>query len=168
MAKYQHRLNEEIKVPLIQLVQDEKAPLEITAEKALEMAKDDGMDLVEINPNLTPPLCKIMDYGKYLYKKNKQEQEAKKRSKPTETKTIRFGFRTSDHDLSIKEKNARKFLEKGNMVKVQVMGRGRELIYKDHAFEKVKKFIANLEDIATVDGPPKMAGNTIISIIRPK
>ncbi len=140
----------------------------MSIEEAIATAAEAGMDLVEINPSADPVLCKIMDYGKFLYKKKKQEQEAKKKHKPAETKTIRFGFRTSEHDLQVRDGQVRGFLEKGNMVKIQVMGRGRELAYKDLALQKVEKFVDNLKDVATVDTLPKMNGNIIIAILKPQ
>jgi len=139
----------------------------MSRDDALAIAEEKNLDLVEINPNMEPPLCKILDYGKYLYKQKKQQQEAKKKVKQTEVKTIRMGYRTSEHDMATKERKARQFIDKGNLVKLQVIGRGRELAYKDFAVEKVKNFIANLEDVATVDSPPKFSGNTIITILKP-
>lgn len=147
---------------------DDGPPQTMSIEDAISLAEENGMDLVEINPNAKPVMCKIMDYGKFLYKKKKQEQEAKKKHKPAETKTIRFGFRTSDHDLNVRGEQAKGFLEKGNVVKIQVMGRGRELAYKDLALKKVEKFVDNLKDIATVDTLPKINGNIIIAILKPQ
>lgn len=164
----QQRINKAIREYTIQLVTEDGPPKTMSIEEALALAEEMSMDLVEINPNAKPVMCKIMDYGKFLYKKKKQEQEAKKKHKPAETKTIRFGFRTSDHDLNVRCEQAKGFLEKGNMVKVQVMGRGRELAYKDLALKKVEKFVDNLKDVATVDTLPKMNGNIIIAILKPQ
>lgn len=150
------------------LVLEGQAPVRMSLEQALMKAEEMEMDLVEMNPNSTPPLCKILDYGKFLYKKKKQEQDAKKRVKVVEVKTIRFGFNTSEHDLMIRDKQARGFLEKGDIVRLQVMGRGRQLAYKPLALKKVEKFIENLKDVATVDAPPKMAGNSILVTLRPQ
>lgn len=148
------------------LVVEEQAPIRMSTEQALMKAEEMGMDLVEMNPNSNPPLCKILDYGKFLYKKKKQEQDAKKRQKVVEVKTIRFGFNTAENDLAIREKQVRGFLEKGDIVRIQVMGRGRQLAYKPLALKKVEKFIENLKDVATVDAPPKMAGNSILVTLR--
>lgn len=145
---------------------DEQAPIRMSTEQALMKAEELSLDLVEMNPNSSPPLCKILDYGKFLYKKKKQEQDAKKRVKAVEVKTIRFGFNTSEHDLMIRDKQARGFLEKGDIVRLQVMGRGRQLAYKPLALKKVEKFVENLKDVATVDAPPKMAGNSILVTLR--
>ena len=144
-----------------------KAPQRISTADAIAQAYEQEMDLVEINPNSVPPMVKIMDYGKYLYKKRKLEQDAKKGQKQTELKTIRFGFNTSEHDLSIKEKKIREFIEKGNIVKIQVQGRGRELAYKDLALKKVEKFIENIKDVATVDTLPKLTGHSILTVLKP-
>ncbi len=108
-----------------------------------------------------------MDFGKFLYKKKKQEQDAKKQQRGHETKTIRFGFLTGAHDIEIRVNQAKEFLQKGNSVKIQVLGRGRQLAYSGSAMEKVQNFIAQLTDLATVESPPKQNGGMIIAVIKP-
>lgn len=161
------RTNNEIRSPRINLIIGEAAPVVMSIEEARRVAEEQEMDLVEVNPNSTPPLCKLMDYGKFLYKKKKQEQNAKKNQKQVEVKTLRFGFRISEHDLDIKNQQARKFLEKGNLIKIHSVGKGRELAYVELAKKKVEKFIANLADIATVEQQPKVTGGNIHCIIKP-
>lgn len=164
----QARTNDRIRTSEVLLVMEDQAPIRMSTDQALAKAEEMGLDLVEINPNSTPPLCKILDYGKFLYKKKKQEQDARKRVKAIDVKTIRFGFNTSDHDLAIRDRRAREFLDKGDIVRLQVMGRGRQLAYKPLALKKVEKFVENLKDVATVDAPPKMAGNSILVTLRPQ
>lgn len=161
------RTNNEIRSPRINLIIGENPPEVLSIEDARRIAEEQEMDLVEVNPNSNPPLCKLMDYGKFLYKKKKQEQNAKKNQKQVEVKTLRFGFRISEHDLEIKNQQARKFLEKGNLIKIHSAGKGRELAYVELAKKKVEKFIANLADIATVEQQPKVTGGNIHCIIKP-
>lgn len=132
------------------------------------MAKEKGLDLAEVAPNVNPPVCKILDFGKHLYHQKKVETRHRKMQKKTEVKGIRMGFKTGDHDLQVKARQAKKFLAGGNMVKVSLLFRGREAIYKDLAIEKMQKFSENLEDIAIIDTQPKKQGNTLIMILTPK
>ena len=123
--------------------------------KALQMAKDLDLDLAEVAPKASPPVCKIMDYGKYLYHQDKVERKQKKSQKKTEVKGIRIGFKTGEHDLEVREKQARKFLEARNMVKVTLLFKGREIVYADMGREKMKKFAKRMSDIAEVEISPK-------------
>ncbi len=137
----------------------------VAIEKALEKAKESDLDLAEVAPNVNPPVCKILDYGKYQYHQKKVETKHRKMQKKTEVKGVRMGFKTGDHDLKVKAKQARKFLEAGNSVKVSLIFRGREAIYKDLAREKMMKFFEELKDIAVLEAPPKGQGNTLIMIL---
>ena len=161
------RTNKEIKAYEVAVIIDDNAPKVMSIEEALAYAESKELDLVEVNATAVPPICKLIDYGKFLFKRKKQDQTAKKKQKQQELKTIRFGFRTSEHDLSIKADQARKFLEKGNLVKIHVMGKGRELAYIGIAREKVENFVASLADIGTVDQPVKVQENSIHSLLRP-
>ena len=136
-------------------------------DKALEMAKEKDMDLAEVSPNSNPPVCKIMDYGKYQYHQKKVETKHRKMQKKTEIKGIRLGFKTGDHDLLTKCKQAEKFLKAGNVVKVSLIFRGREAIYKDLAKEKLNKFYEELSELCSLETPPKGQGNTLIMILTP-
>lgn len=140
----------------------------MSIEKALELAKAAELDLVEVAPNVNPPVCKIMDYGKFQYYQKKVETKHRKMQKKAEVKGIRLGFKTGDGDLLVKVKQARKFLEGGNIVKVTLMFRGRESMYKNLAVEKLDKFSKDLEDIALVESTPKNQSNTLIMILTPK
>ena len=131
------------------------------------MAQEKGLDLVEVAPLAKPPVCKFMDYGTYLYSLKKKEQKAKKIVKKTETKTIRLSIRTEKHDLEVKAKKARKFLESKNIVKVALIFRGREMAHKDLGTDKMKTFFELLEDICTMDEEPKRQGFQMIMILTP-
>ncbi len=136
-------------------------------EKAMDLAKEKNLDLAEVAPNVNPPVCKILDYGKYQYHQKKIETKHRKMQKKREVKGVRMGFKTGDHDVETKAKQARKFLEAGNSVKVSLIFRGREVIYKDLATVKMKKFADSLEDICKVETAPKKQGNTLLMILTP-
>ncbi|MBT7736559.1 translation initiation factor IF-3 [Candidatus Peregrinibacteria bacterium] len=136
-------------------------------EKAIKMAEDAELDLAEVSPNSKPPVCKVMDYGKYQYHQKKVETKHRKMQKKTEIKGVRVGFKTGDHDMEVKRKQAQKFLEGGNSVKVSLIFRGREAMYKDLAKKKLQKFYEGLQEACTLDTPPKGQGNTLIMILTP-
>ena len=132
------------------------------------MAKDIELDLAEVAPKANPPVCKIMDYGKYIYYQDKLERKQKKSQHKTEIKGLRIGFRTGDHDLDVRSRQARGFLEGRDLVKVTMMFRGREIAYEKLGREKMDKFVAGLMDIADLETPPKRQGNSLILILTPK
>lgn len=132
------------------------------------MAAEVGQDLVEVSPTAHPPVCKIMDYGKHLYKQKKQDQAQKKAQKQTEVKVIRIGIRTESHDLNVKIKRAEKFLKSRNLVKISLIFKGREAAHPELGFEKLEKFRESLEEIADVDTAPKRQGNNLMMILAPK
>lgn len=136
-------------------------------EKALALAKELNLDLAEVAPNVNPPVCKILDYGKYQYHQKKVETKHRKMQKKREVKGVRMGFKTGDHDIMVKVKQAKKFLEGGNSVKVSLIFRGREVIYKDLAATKMEKFYKELEDVAKMEQEPKKQGNTLLMILTP-
>lgn len=140
---------------------------EMPLEKALERASEKGLDLVEVAPLAKPPVCKIMDFGNHLYNLKKKEKKQKKSAKQTETKTIRLSIRTESHDLEVKARKARKFLESRHPLKVVLIFRGRELAHKDLAIEKMKTFQAMLEDVCTIEQMPKKQGYQMIMILNP-
>ena len=132
------------------------------------MAEEAEQDLVEVSPKAVPPVCKIMDYGKYLYKLNKVEQKQKKSQIKTEVKGVRLGFNTGQHDLDFKVKRAKEFLGKRNLVKVALILKGREMAYKSIALDKMREFAKSLEEDAVIDSPPKAQGYQITMILKPK
>lgn len=125
------------------------------------------MDLVEVSPLSSPPVCKIMDYGTYLYSQKKKDKKQKKASKQTETKTIRLSIRTEIHDLTVKAKKARKFLEGRNTVKVVVIFKGREMAHGELAENKLREFFTLLEDVSTIEQEPKRQGYQMTMILNP-
>ena len=120
------------------------------------------MDLVEISPKAKPPVCKIMDFGKYQYEMSKKEKDSKKKQHKIQVKEIRFRPKTEKHDLDFKIKHIRKFIEQGNRVKATVMFKGRELDHIEFGFEIIKKIVEELEDIAKLESKPKQEGRFII------
>lgn len=136
-------------------------------DDALRMAEDQQLDLVEISPNAEPPVCKIMDYGKYRYEQQKKEKEAKKKQHTVELKEVRFRPHTDTHDFDFKVKHAKKFLTDGDKVRAYVQFRGRDIIYKDHGMELLARFIQELADYAKIDQEPKMEGRRMTTILSP-
>ncbi|MFC1615725.1 translation initiation factor IF-3 [Patescibacteria group bacterium] len=164
-----YRINKFIKVPTVRLVSDKAEQLGIMSiEKALKLAEDIELDLVEVAPKANPPVCKIMDYGKFQYHQKKVETRHRKMQKKAEVKGVRIGFKTGEGDLKIKAKQAKKFLESGNIIKVTLIFKGREAMYKDLAKEKMKTFYQELEETGNLEATPKSQGNTLIMIITPK
>lgn len=137
-------------------------------EKALEMARALEMDLVEVAPNANPPVCKIMDFGKFLYRQKKQEHKQKKSQKQGEVKGIRLSVRTGTHDLEVKANKAKEFLADRNVVKVALIMRGRELSHMELARDKMKTFMEMLADAGKVEEMPKKQGHNLIMVIAPK
>jgi translation initiation factor IF-3 len=140
----------------------------IPLHQALEKAADFGLDLVEVSPNADPPVCKIMDYGRYKYEQTKKQQEAKKKQSTFQVKEIKVRPKTGDHDLQTKIGHIKKFLGKQDKVKVTVVFRGREISLSNMAREQLKYIVAETEEIATVEQPPKFEGRTMIMILAPK
>ncbi|WP_231296272.1 translation initiation factor IF-3 [Rhodothermus marinus] len=136
-------------------------------KKALEMARQRGLDLVEIAPNANPPVCKIIDYGKFRYEQQKKEKEARRKQLAQQIKEIRFRPHTDTHDFEFKTRHARQFLEDGHKVKAWVQFRGRDIIYQDAGLDLLRRFIEALQDIAKIDQPPKMEGRRMTVILSP-
>ncbi len=139
----------------------------VSVEDALDRAREHDLDLVEIAPDADPPVCKIIDYGKYRYKKQKKEKRQRKRSKQMEMKELRFRPRTDNHDFNFKKDHARRFLENGNKVKAYVQFRGRDIMYKDQGMDLLRRLIEELQDLAKIDQAPKMEGRRMITILAP-
>lgn len=134
---------------------------------AIAKANEFGMDLIEIAPQAKPPVCKIMDYGKYIYEQQKKEKIQKKNQTKQQLKEIRFKPRTDTHDFNFKTNHAKDFLEQGNKVKGSVMFRGREITHKDIGRDMLEKFIETLADYSKVDNPIKMEGRNMTVILSP-
>lgn len=136
-------------------------------ERALEMARQQGLDLVEIAPDAAPPVVKIIDYGKFRYEQQKKEKEARKKTATVELKEIRFRPHTDTHDFEFKTKHARSFLADGNKVKAWVQFRGRDIIYQDQGMDLLTRFIGELQDVAKIDQAPRMEGRRMTTILAP-
>jgi translation initiation factor IF-3 len=137
----------------------------IDTEKALEMAQKLGLDLVEVASSAAPPVCKIMDYGKYKYKQSKKEKDTKKKQHVVNLKEIRFRPKIEDHDFNFKTIHARRFLEKGNKVKATVLFRGREMAYQENAKKILVRMAEELEDISKIEKEPEMEGRLMIMVL---
>ncbi len=140
----------------------------VTIEEALKKAAECEMDLAEVAANTNPPVCKILDYGKYQYHQKKVDTKHRKMQKKTEVKGVRMGFKTGEHDIAVKVRQTRKFLEAGNAVKVTLVFRGREAAYQELAISKLNKFSEDLQDVGNLEDPPKRQANALIMILTPK
>ncbi|MGQ3486054.1 translation initiation factor IF-3 [Roseovarius pacificus] len=162
------RVNDKIRAPEIRLIGAEGENVGVvTPERAMEMAEQAGLDLVEISPNATPPVCKIMDYGKYKYEQQKREAEARKKQKTIEVKEVKFRPNTDTHDYDVKMRNVLKFLEKGDKVKVTLRFRGREMAHQDLGRDLLNRVAEDVKDIGKVENMPKMEGRQMIMVIGP-
>ncbi|MBQ9767795.1 MAG: translation initiation factor IF-3 [Lachnospiraceae bacterium] len=162
-------LNEQIRDKEIRLVGEDGEQLGImSAKDALKMAKEANLDLVKIAPTAKPPVCKIVDYGKYRYEQARREKEAKKKQKVTEVKEIHLSPNIDVNDLTTKANQARKFLEKGNKVKVALRFRGREMAHMTTGKEVLDSFLEKVSDVAVVEKPAKLEGRSMIMVLAEK
>ncbi len=165
MAKQDLLINEQIRLNEVQVISDSGEKLGIMSSRdAIEIASGKDLDLVLVSPNGNPPVCKIMNYGKYKFEQSKREKEAKKKQKSLEVKEIRVTPNTEEHDFNFKVKNVRKFLEGGSKVKVTVRFRGRELNYVKLGEDILNRFIDELSDIATPEKKPLLEGKNMFII----
>ena len=137
-------------------------------ERALEVAEQFKLDLVEVAPNAKPPVCKIIDFGKFMYEKKKKEKEAKKKQHTIQVKELRFRPQTDDHDLEFKTRHAREFLEGGDKVKATVQIRGRDMLYTEQGKELLQNLAEELEDVSKIESNPAMEGRRMIMILAPE
>jgi translation initiation factor IF-3 len=164
----EHRTNHMIKVPQVRLVGENiEVGIYSTAE-AQRIANEQGLDLVEISPQADPPVCKVIDYNKFLYEKKKREKDMKAKSKVSEVKEIRFTPNTDDHDFDFKSKHAENFLKDGNKVKAYVQFKGRAIMFKERGELLLLKFAERLVDVGTLESMPKLEGKRMFAIFAPK
>ena len=169
IAKLDHQLNEEIRDKEIRLIGADGAQLGImSSAQANAMAEEQGMDLVKISPNATPPVCKIMDYSKFCFDQKKREKEAKKNQKVVEIKEIRMSPGIDVGDFNTKLKNAQKFLSDGNRVKVSVRFRGREMAHTEIGRDLLNKFAELCTEVSTLDKAAKLEGRNMSIFLSPK
>lgn len=162
------RTNFRIRVPKVRVIASDGEQIGILDTKeAIRMAEDQGLDLVEISPNAEPPVCKIMDYGKYKYEQQKKEQESKKKQVVVQVKEIKLRPNTDIHDINFKLKHVRRFLEQKDKAKISIQFRGREMIHVDRAKENLNKIIDEVKDLGVPEREPKMEGRTLSVILQP-
>lgn len=161
-------MNEQITVPEVLLVTDDGKAEKVTIAVALQRARDQELDLIEVSPKAVPPVVKIDDFGHYLYALQKKEKKQKSGSKQTETKMLRFGFRTEKHDLERLVDRAKEFLGERHLVKFVVRLRGRELSNKDYAIQKLKGLLKDLAEVAEIEQDVKPQGRDFFAVVRPK
>lgn len=163
-----HRINREITAREIRLVGDNVEVDVYPIDKALKIASEMELDLVEISPKAEPPVCKIVDYKKFLYDQKKKQKEIKNKASKVVVKEIRFGPNTDEHDFNFKLNHARKFIQEGSKVKAYVFFKGRTIVFKDRGEILLLRFVQELEDIAKAESLPKMEGKKMIIMLAPK
>ncbi len=164
----EHRLNEEIRVREVRLIDENGKQLGIyPTREALRLAEERGLDLVEVAGNANPPVCRLLDYGKFMYERARREREARKAQKQIDVKEIRLKPKIADHDVMVKTTQARKFLADGAKVRVRVRFRGREITHLDIARKLLDRIAEQMSDVATVEQAPAMEGNTMLMILAP-
>ena len=162
------RINDRIRAPEIRLIGAEGENVGVvTPARAMAMAEEAGLDLVEISPNAAPPVCKIMDYGKFKYETQKKEAEARKNQKIIEVKEVKFRPNTDTHDYEVKMRNVFKFLENGDKVKVTLRFRGREMAHQDLGRQLLERVADDTAEVGKIDNMPKMEGRQMVMMISP-
>jgi translation initiation factor IF-3 len=169
ISKETLRINEEIRVREVRVTSSTGEQLGIlSTQDALEMAEEQHLDLVEVAPKAKPPVCRIMDFGKYRYEQQKRDKEAKKKQKVITVKEVKLRPNIEQHDFDVKLKNALRFLDEGNKVKVTIMFRGRELSHPELGRELLRKVAVELKDLVTIERDAKLEGKNMIMILAPK
>ena len=162
------RVNERIRAPEIRLIGAEGENIGVVSpERGLALAEEAGLDLVEISPNANPPVCKIMDYGRFKYEQQKRESEARKKQKTIDIKEVKFRPNTDKHDYDVKMRNVRRFLENGDKVKVTMRFRGREMAHQQLGRDLLERVASDIEELGKVESMPKMEGRQMIMMIAP-
>jgi len=165
--KQQYRINEQIRVREVRIVGDNGSTV-VPIRQALDMARDQDVDLVEISPNANPPVCRLIDYSKFLYQQKKRQKEMKAKQVKVEVKEIRFGPQTDEHDYQFKLKHAKEFLEDGNKVRAYVFFRGRSILFKEQGEVLLLRFANDLEEYGKVEGMPSLEGKKMFLYLAPK
>lgn len=162
------RINDQIRISPIRLIGDENEQIGvISVDEAKQRARDAGLDLVEVSPHSEPPVCRVMDYGKWKYTQHKKEQKAKSNAKQSELKGMRLRPKIDDHDLGIKVNKARSFLEDGDKVQFTMLFRGREMAHQNLGMQTMRNVVATLEDVGKVEAFPKMMGRRMTMVLAP-
>ncbi|MBR1713070.1 MAG: translation initiation factor IF-3 [Alloprevotella sp.] len=166
--KPQYRINRQIRVPEVRIVGDGIESQVLPTREAQQLAEQQGLDLVEISPNAQPPVCRIIDYSKFLYQQKKHQKELKAKQVKVEVKEIRFGPQTDEHDYDFKLKHAKEFLSEGNKVKAYVFFRGRSILFKEQGEVLLLRFANDLEEYGKVEQMPKLEGKRMFLFLAPK
>ncbi|MCF0236562.1 MAG: translation initiation factor IF-3 [Bacteroidaceae bacterium] len=166
--KQQYRVNEQIRVREVRIVGDDVESSVMSTRDALRLAQQQGLDLVEISPNAEPPVCRLIDYSKFIYQQKKRQKELKAKQVKVEVKEIRFGPQTDDHDYNFKLKHAKGFLSEGDRVKAYVFFRGRSILFKEQGEVLLLRFANDLEEYGKVESMPVLEGKRMIMFIAPK
>ena len=162
-------INEEINDKELRIVTDDGEQLGImSAKEALKIAEERDLDLVKIAPGAKPPVCKIMDYGKYRFEQSKREKEAKKNQRVIETKESQLSLNIDSHDFNTKANHAKKFLESGKKVKVVIRFKGREMAHKEYGYEPMERFAEACQEVGNVEKPAKLEGRNMMMFLAPK
>ena len=162
-------MNGRIRAPEIRLIGAEGENVGVvTPERGMALAEEAGLDLVEISPNASPPVCKIMDFGKFKYEEKKKQNEARKRQAQIALKEIKLRPKTDDHDVEFKVKHVRRFLEEGNKVKITVRFRGREITHPETARRQIDLIVDAVDDLGSVETPARLEGRTMTAILAPR
>jgi translation initiation factor IF-3 len=160
------RINRAIRVPEVRLIDEDGAQLGVVPTvQALEMARQRDLDLVEVAANAMPPVCKLLDYGRFKYEQTKKEREAKKHQHATELKELRLRPGTDDHDVDVRARSARRFIEEGHKVRLLVRFRGREAAHPEIARSQIDRIVKSLQDIAIVEQGPMMEGRAMFAVL---
>ena len=165
--KQQYRINDQIRVREVRIVGDNGSTV-VPTRDALNMAREEGVDLVEISPNANPPVCRLIDYSKFLYQQKKRQKEMKAKQVKVEVKEIRFGPQTDEHDYQFKLKHAKEFLEEGNKVRAYVFFRGRSILFKEQGEVLLLRFANDLEEVGKVESMPSLEGKKMFIYLAPK
>ena len=163
----QYRVNEQIRVREVRVVGDDGSQV-MPTRQALDLARQQDVDLVEISPNAQPPVCRLIDYSKFLYQQKKRAKEMKQKQVKVDIKEIRFGPQTDEHDYQFKLKHAREFLNEGNRVRAYVFFRGRSILFKEQGEVLLLRFANDLEDFGKVEQMPKLEGKRMFLTVAPK
>lgn len=162
------RINDQIRLSPVRLIDENNEQVGVVeTDEAMRRARDAGLDLVEVAPNSTPSVCRIMDYGKWKYAQRKKEQKAKAHAKQSELKGMRLRPKIDDHDLGIKVNKARDFLEDGNKVQFTMLFRGREMAHQNLGYQQMRGICDTLADVAKIEAPPKMMGRRMTMVLSP-
>ena len=165
--KNQYRVNEQIRVREVRIVGNDGSTV-VPTRQALDMAREQGVDLVEISPNANPPVCRLINYSKFLYQQKKRQKEMKAKQVKVEVKEIRFGPQTDEHDYQFKLKHAKEFLSDGNKVRAYVFFRGRSILFKEQGEVLLLRFANDLEEFGKVEGMPSLEGKKMFLYLAPK